>query len=215
MENADKKLRIIVFHDVLCTWCFIASKNLKQAIEPYKDTIELMFVSWLLYPHDFENAGDRAKESIIKHWDDTRMYPGGEEINPDAIRSKQFTFPYSIPAMAAVKCAEKQGGPEIHLKYYDLLQEALYFRGENVNDEKVLVEYADNLGLDTKQFLQDLRSGTYHELVVKEYEQSRNAGIEAIPATIVGHELILGAVPPEEFQAAIERQLKGESHKAA
>lgn len=211
----EPKLRIIVFHDVLCTWCYIANKNLKKAIEPFYDAIELVYVSWLLYPHDFESAGERAKESILKHWEDTRTHPEGAEIDPDAIRQKKFTFPYSIPALAAIKCAEKQGGPQMHQKFYDALQEGLYIRGENVNDIDVFKKYAEEFGLDVPRFISDYRSGIYHELVVKEFEQSRNAGIEAIPATIIGHELIFGAVPVEEFKESIERQLRGESRKAA
>lgn len=211
----EHKLRIIVFHDVLCSWCFISSKNLKKAMEPYSENIDILYISWLLYPHDFVNAGHRAKESILKHWEETRAHPEGVEIRPDAIRNKDFTFPYSIPAMAAVKCAEKQGGPRMHQKFYDALQEAVFIKGQDINDIEVFNEYARQLGLNVHRFILDYRSGIYQELVVKEYEQSRKAGIEAVPATIIGHELIIGAVPVEEFQEAIERQLSGESHKAA
>lgn len=207
------KIRVIIFHDVLCAWCFIGSKNLKEAIEPYGDRIERTFVSWLLYPHDFQKAGDRVKKSILNHWEEARMQPGGEKIDPEAIREKKFPFPYSTPAMAAVKCAEKQGGPEMHQKFYDLLQEALYFRGENVNDPELLAGYAGQTNLDVNLFSADFDSGLYHNMVVQEYEQSKEAGIEAIPATIIGHELIMGAVPPEEFKASIERQI--EAHKGA
>lgn len=207
MEKQNK-LRIVVFHDVLCTWCYIAHKNFVEAIRDYKDSLEITYRVWLLYTHDFKHGSEKAKEMTTGHWEEARNHPGGESINPDAIRGKDFDFPYSIPTMAAVKCAEIQKGPDMHSKYYEAIQDALYIRGENVNDENVLLTYAAELNLDTDKFLNDFRSGKFHEEAIREFEKAKELGINAIPVTVVGKEMIVGAVSVEEFKEAIERQLR-------
>ncbi|MBD2520308.1 DsbA family protein [Nostoc sp. FACHB-973] len=66
-----------------------------------------------------------------------------------------------------------------------------------------LVEYANRLGLDISQFLQDLSRGTYVALVNADIEGGLQSGVEAAPALFINGIRYLDRWTVEQIMAAI------------
>ncbi|MBI2054909.1 MAG: DsbA family protein [Candidatus Sungbacteria bacterium] len=80
--------------------------------------------------------------------------------------------------------------------------------GYTVDDVK---RWAAELGLDTAQFGQCLDSGKYASEVEKDLQDGQAVGVAGTPGTFVNSQFISGAVPYEEFRAAIDAELAKKS----
>lgn len=70
-----------------------------------------------------------------------------------------------------------------------------------------LKRYAQEMGLDTKQFDACLDSSKYAEEIEADLQDGQNAGVSATPSFFVNGQPISGAVPYERFQEVVETAL--------
>lgn len=198
---------VTVYHDVFCAWCYIAHKNFKPVIDEFRDFLNVSYKVWPIYPKKSLRAPEKAKELILAHWVETKKFPGGEDINPELMRSRDFDFPHSLPVLAAIKCAELQGGAKVHEKYFELAQKALYVEALNLDDQAVLVELSEQARLDVDRFINDLDKGREDE-VLDDFSAAKEKGVKVIPTTFVGDEKIIGAISTEDFRITVMGQLQ-------
>jgi len=86
------------------------------------------------------------------------------------------------------------------------MAERLFSRsaGFRMDPDAFALEVAAELGLDTWQFEMDYRSAETAARVLRELEQARFMGINALPTTFVGNQRVSGARSLEDFQAAVD-----------
>jgi predicted DsbA family dithiol-disulfide isomerase len=110
----------------------------------------------------------------------------------------------SALASRAAECANEQGR---FWEYYgELFQNQ---RGENKGAFSTanLTRFAERIGLDADSFSQCLASGRYRDSVETETQAALGRGVTTVPTFIVGDQVIKGAVPYAEIEAAIEAEL--------
>ena len=69
-------------------------------------------------------------------------------------------------------------------------------------------EVAEVCGLDADQLRDRLESRHYESVVMSEFQEATDLGINGIPAFLIGGYLFTGARPYEDFQAVVERVLE-------
>ncbi len=115
-------------------------------------------------------------------------------------------FPqWSLPALAAAKCAARQGDEAfeaLHLRLYA----AFFAEGVNIGQPEEVVEVVRRVPeVDFGRFLADYESGAGREAVLRDYEAAVSEhGVQAIPTVILpdGRRLV-GAVPLEVYRRAL------------
>jgi len=110
--------------------------------------------------------------------------------------------PMAQKAAEAGECADDQG------KFWEMHDKI--FEGVNAwanSGASVFKQYAQEMGLDSKNFDDCLDSGKYTNEVNKDAQDAQNAGGRGTPYFVVGNTPISGAQPFANFQAAIEAQL--------
>jgi predicted DsbA family dithiol-disulfide isomerase len=127
---------------------------------------------------------------------------------PDGVKFTMWTrddFPtWSIPALAAAKCASFQGNAAFSRMHYALF-EAFFTRGKNIANHDEIVEVAQECQLDMERFLADLASGAGQKLAIEEYEESVNRlMVTAVPTVFFGRARVVGAVPLQEYLQVLE-----------
>ncbi|PKN97504.1 MAG: disulfide bond formation protein DsbA [Chloroflexi bacterium HGW-Chloroflexi-4] len=102
-------------------------------------------------------------------------------------RSFQFIGEESFWAAEAAECANEQGK---YWEYYEKLYSSQ--EGENIGTfGKVNLEkFANELGLQTKQFNECLASGKFSDKVKAETLEAQNLGLRGTPSLIVNGELV-------------------------
>jgi protein-disulfide isomerase len=124
---------------------------------------------------------------------------------PDTLRLvfKDFplrSHPGAVPAASAARCAGAQGR---YWEYHDLLFAA---QPDFARDQ--LIGYARRLGLDVEPFRQCLDDGRFLDAVRGDQREGMQAGVRATPTFFINQRKIEGALPLEEFRAAVEQALR-------
>jgi predicted DsbA family dithiol-disulfide isomerase len=127
---------------------------------------------------------------------------------PDGVTFKMWErddFPaWSLPALAAAKCAAFQGKAAYDRLHYALF-EAFFTRGKNIANRDEILEIVGEVGLDMDRFLVDFASGEGQKLAIEEYEESVNRYmVTAVPTVFFGQTRVVGAVPLEEYLTVLE-----------
>jgi len=106
--------------------------------------------------------------------------------------------PCSRPALEAAEYAKEQGKFEqFHLAVF----KAFWQEGRNIGLRGVIREIAQECGLDADEVERCLDEGRHADTVTIQSEEAKKAGINGIPAFIIGGSLIEGVQPWEVFQS--------------
>lgn len=124
---------------------------------------------------------------------------------PDTVRLvfKDFplrSHPGALPAAIAARCAGVQGR---YWEYHDLL-----FVAQPDFSRDHLIGYARRLRLDVEPFTECLDAPRFRDAVLADLREGREAGVRATPTFFINRRKIEGALPIEEFRAAIKQALR-------
>jgi predicted DsbA family dithiol-disulfide isomerase len=114
-------------------------------------------------------------------------------------------FPtWSLPALAAAKCAAFQGKELYNRMHYSLF-DAFFTQGKNIANREEILDVARACGLDIERFIADYDSHEGHKLAVEEYEHAVNRlMVTAVPTVFLGDVRVVGAVPLQEYLQVLE-----------
>ena len=214
----SKPLRIDFVSDVSCPWCIIGLKSLETALGRLDSevTAELHFQPFELNP-GMPEAGQDIVEHIAQKYGSS---PTQIDANRENIRARGeqvgFTFRMerrgriynTFDAHRLLHWAELEGR-QAALKH--ALFEAYFTDGKNPSDHAVLVDLAQQVGLDAARARAILSSDTYAAEVRQQERFYQERGIHSVPAIIINdRHLISGGQPPEVFEQAL-RQIAAET----
>ena len=117
-------------------------------------------------------------------------------------------FPVSYQhrrAHKAAQAAECAGDQDKFFVYHDVL-----FKNNRQLDDRSLVGYAAQVGLNTEVFEACLQSGVKSAIVDDDVQAGISRGLQGTPSFMVNGALIVGAQPVEVFQRYIDRELAGD-----
>jgi predicted DsbA family dithiol-disulfide isomerase len=115
-------------------------------------------------------------------------------------------FPaWSIPALAAAKCASFQSRQAYDRMHYALF-EAFFTRGLNIANDAEIFSVADECQLDMERFRADFTAGEGHKRALEEYEAAVNRFmVTAVPTVFFGQTRVVGAVPLQDYLQVLEQ----------
>ena len=208
-----RMMRIDFVSDVSCPWCIIGLRALEEALARTGDTVaaDIRFQPFELNP-DMPPEGQNIVEHITGKYGST---PAQSAANREMIRARAaalgFTMAMSdqsriyntFDAHRLLHWAELEGR-QLALK--NALFEAYFTKGQSPADHDVLVEAAEEAGLDGEAAREVLVSGRFAEEVRTAEELWRSRGISAVPAVVIdGRYLISGGQPPDVFEQALRQ----------
>ena len=206
-------LRIDIVSDVVCPWCIIGYKQVEKALSLLDQPVEAEF-HW----HPFELNPDMPPEGEDAAEHIQRKYGrSAEQVKAvrsqirDTAASLGFMFGEDgarrlVNTFAAHKLLTKAGDKQTALK---LALFAAYFQqGLDVSDEAVLLDIAEDVGLDRETCAHWLSDETLAQQVRGEQAYWHNENISGVPAIIFdGQFMVPGAQSAETFARVIEKIL--------
>lgn len=112
--------------------------------------------------------------------------------------------PYTMYALEATEYAKNHGQFE---GFHRLMYKAVWEYGKDIGDLAVIREAAEEVGLDWPELESRLESRSYEKVVMDQYQQAMDIGIEGVPGFIIGNFLFTGAQPYDVFQDVVNRVL--------
>lgn len=138
--------------------------------------------------------------SIIK-----RYYP---DYDPEKVIGKgKIIWVWSLPPLIACKAAEYQRGDNGYWDYFDKAQEKFFLEGENVNDDNILIQIAEELGLDVEKFKEDFKSKKARMSVFEDEAEAHAMGIRGVPALLVNDYWLIRGVQEETYLESVIEDL--------
>jgi predicted DsbA family dithiol-disulfide isomerase len=177
--------------------------------QEYGDRIELLWNAFELRPDPVPlpaaidpTRRQRWERSVLPMADERGLVM---KIPPIATRTR-LTF-------QAAELARDHG---LFASMHRSIFQAFFRDGLDIGHVDVLTGLAVSVGLDRDLVRRELEQGTYLNRVLDQERLSRQLGVTGVPAMFVGDDLqtaepVIGAVPYDWLQAAVERGLSGES----
>jgi predicted DsbA family dithiol-disulfide isomerase len=201
-------VRIDVFSDVVCPWCFVGKRRLEQALAQAK--IEDADIHW----HAFQLNPDLPPEGVDRSsYLESKFGPGAleriherlDEVSKSTGIDFQFDkiqrSPNTLDAHRLLWLAGAQGKQDA-LK--EALLEAYFMEGRDVGDRSVLAGVASQVGLEGDIPAWLASDAGKHE-VQEDLAQAARLQISGVPFFIFeGRIALAGAQPPEVFLQALD-----------
>ena len=199
-------VRLDVFSDYLCPWCYNAAVRLREIEQAYGDRVSVHWRAFPLIP------GEQPDRRVTQKTRDGWQRIGAEEPRacfvPPALDAPLPAS--SIPAQTAAKCAERQG-PHAFERFHERLFTALFRDGLDIGRPAVLRDLAREVALDLARFEADYAGEAYESVLGDCAEGAAWFGVSALPTVVLNEKLsLVGAVPAERYRLLIDWILAGE-----
>ena len=197
-------MKIEFFHDVICSFCFPMSYRMRQ-MQKLLPNLEIMHRSFALVKseEDFVSMfGSRtaAKSEILKHWVQANQNDDMHRFNIEGMKNKNFPFPTSIKALCAAKAAYYIGGNSAYWDVFDALQNALFVKNLNIEDDSVIFDTVKAALENIELWQEHYADAKTKQDVYRDIDIAKNYGIRGVPALVVeGKYHINGALPTEQL----------------
>ena len=218
-------IKIDVWSDIACPWCYIGKRNLENGLaeasaDPDGPRVEVTYHSYELSPDtpvDFE--GDEvaylANHKGVPHEQAREMIDRVTDVAAGsglAYRYDLLKHTNTVKAHELLHFAKKKGH---QLEMAERLMAAYFIEGKHVGRIDDLVALAAEVGLDADETREALESERYLADVRADQAQAQTYGINGVPFFVIdGKYGVSGAQPAEAF-AQIARQVWAERGAAA
>ncbi|KLJ02902.1 DsbA family oxidoreductase [Luteimonas sp. FCS-9] len=208
-------MRIDIWSDVVCPWCWIGKRRLQRAIALLGDDAPAIDIHWhpyLLDP-DADDTPVPLREAYARKFDGAERTAQLLAQMQATARAEGLPFDFdrgqvrvtTLPAHRLLALAAQEGDPDA---VGEALFHAHFAQGRNLADVEVLVEVGTAGGLDAAR-VRGLLAGDEGEAEVQaRIAQAQAMGIRAVPTFVVdGRLAVQGAQPPEVLAATLRRAL--------
>ncbi len=216
MAAARTPIRVEVWSDVVCPWCYIGKRRFERALRELDGELEID-VSYRPYQLDptaslgkaepVFNAyakkfgGEDQAHKMIERVTSAAAEDGIEFRLDRALRSN------TLLAHRLIWLADQADSPVSQESIKERLLHAYFIDGLNIGDPEVLAECASEVGFDREQVVAFLDSERGRAEVREQISQAAEMGVTAVPTYVVdGRWAIPGAQDTETFVRVL-RQL--------
>ena len=207
-------LTIDVVSDVMCPWCYIGKRRLETALDQVRSEMDVE-VRWR--PYQLDPTLTKEGKDRAQYLEEKFGGPEGAEKAYSAVRAAgveediPFAFdkiPVSANTLDAHRMIRWAGslGPLVQQQMVDLLFKAYFEDGKNIGDDAVLIDAAEQVGLEREVVERLLAGDADRDTVTAEIDQARQMGVTGVPCFIIDMKYaVVGAQPAEALADALRK----------
>lgn len=204
-------MKVEIWSDVMCPFCYIGKRHFEQAIDklPFKDEIEVDWKSYQLNP-EYHNTNN---ETVYEYLSRSKGMPieqakqmTKQVVDMASNAGLTIDFDKNIPANTfnahrLIHLAAKHNLQDLA---EEKLFEAHFVQSRNIGETSVLVDVAEEIGLDKAEAEEVLNSDQFAEAVRYDVYESQNLGIRGVPYFVMDRKYgVSGAQPVQAFTDAL------------
>lgn len=212
-------MRIDIYSDTICPWCYIGKRRLQRALNARPGLQpEVRWHAFQLNPW-MPAAGVPREEYLRAKFgasDANRIYANIREVGAGEGIDFRFDLmqrtPNTIRSHRLIAWAADQAGDDPQDAMVEALFQLYFLQGKDLGATAVLLEAVERAGLDAGVAEAFLATDLYHDTVVEEDATARRMGIQGVPCFIVdGAYAVSGAQEPEYFMPLFDLILTGQA----
>ena len=200
---------ITVYSDYVCPFCYLGRESLSRYQADRETALE---IDW--QPFDLR-SGKRNPDGSIDHSVDDGKDDEYFEQAKESVRRLQETYDVemtmdlatevdSLNAQVASYYVKAHYDYETWLAFDEAIFAALWTEGRDIGSEEVLVDLADDVGIDTEEITAALDDDTLRDELTDEFVAAQQAGVTGVPTFVAEGHAARGAVPPAQLRRLIE-----------
>jgi predicted DsbA family dithiol-disulfide isomerase len=216
-------LKIDIWSDIACPWCYIGKRRLEAGIAAYagggpdRPPVEVEYHSFQLSPDTPVGFQGSVVDYLVrqKRLSEAQVHSMLDRVTAIALEDGLHYDFGSVRHTNTVKAHQllhyaKAHGVQVEAK--ERLLQAYFVEGGHVGRPEDLADLAAEVGLDRDDVLRSLLDDEYLGAVVADQQLAAEYGIQAVPVYVVdGRYGLSGAQPAETFarvlaKAAAERE---------
>ncbi len=167
----------------MCSWCWAFRPVLLEVKNHLPADIKLIRLLGGLAPDSDEPMPEKTRDYVIENWRRIQEHVPDTPFNYEfwnKCQPRRSTY----PACRAVISARQQGDQ------YDeamtlAIQQAYYVQARNPSDNATLIELAEEILLDKKQFAEDLLSEEINKKLMQEIKNARELHLNSFPSLLL------------------------------
>jgi predicted DsbA family dithiol-disulfide isomerase len=212
-------MRIDVWSDIACPWCYIGKRRLDAALAGFEHPIELTWHSYELDPNaPAASEGDHASLLASKYG---RTRAQAEQMLDDmtATAAKDgldynFHIAKSANTFDAHRVLHLAAERGLQREMAERVFAANFTDGELLSDHETLIRLAVEVGLDRQETADVLANDSYALAVRADEEQARRLGIAGVPFFVfAGKYGVSGAQSAEVLRRVIDKSWNEQSEQ--
>lgn len=188
-------------HDPMCSWCWAFRPVLLEVLENLPP--EIIFISLLggLAADSDQPMPASTRNYVIENWQHIQLQVPHTEFNYDfwtKCQPKRSTYPACRAVIAA-----RQQDPSFDSLMTHAIQKAYYVQARNPSEIKTLIQLAEEIDLNVKQFANDLVSESINTILLSEIETVRNLRLDSFPSFLFANKQASLPIVPDYNDATI------------
>lgn len=211
-DETMERITIDIVSDVVCPWCYLGKARLELAIAEVQDEVgvDLNWRPYRLNP-DYPPEGVDQKKALEQKLGGAERVAEGHKMLTELGREVGIKFdfdaikigPNTLDAhrlihWSVTESREKQD------KVVDALFKANFEQGRNVGDHAVLLDIAEEAGLDRSVISTLLASDADRDLIIGEIDAAQKIGVNGVPFFIFDQQYaVSGAQTPDALAEAL------------
>ena len=206
-------MKIEVWSDYVCPFCYIGKRRLEEAIEStgFGDKVEVVFKAFELDPNSPQTSEKSMTEVLAEKYNSSleeAKNMTGNVVEQAKTVGLAYDFENLRPANTfdahrLAKLAEQEGvGAEIAEK----LLEAYFIEAKQIGTHEELLKVAEEVGVSVERAKQVLESDEFAAEVKIDIEEAGQIGVQGVPFFVIDRKYaISGAQPAETFANALQK----------
>lgn len=207
-------LRLDVWSDIACPWCYIGKRRLQAALLqfPQRDAVQITWRSFELNPSAPSASDEQSYAERLARKYGTSLQEAEAMIErvATAAKGEGIEFDYGIIRPSNTFDAHRL----LHLARTEGLQDqmkerlfhAYFCEGKDMSDHATLLQLGNDVGLQPQGVLEALSAGRFSEEVREDEADARRLGIHAVPCFVFAERFGLsGAQPPDVLLRALDQ----------
>lgn len=206
-------MKIEIWSDVMCPFCYIGKKNFESAMAQFadKDHMEVVWKSYQLDPSIPEVANETYLEYLVKN----------KGMSPDQVKgmlenvtesAKQVGLDYRFDKAQMVNSQKahqliqfaktKNLGDDAEERLFL----AFFTEGKSISDTEILTQLGKDIGLDAQELQAAFTDNKYAQLVQDDIREAREIGVKGVPFFVIDRKYaVSGAQPPQAFLETLQK----------
>ncbi|GAB3141262.1 protein disulfide isomerase FrnE [Micromonospora sonneratiae] len=205
-------MKIEIFADVLCPWCYIGKRRLAAALARIadRDRVQIVWRSYELAPQDGRVPGPTAAEAMAGWWGDQAAARVERIRALGAAEGLELNLHIARPVNTfdAHRLCHLAADHGLADEMMERLLHAYHTEGLNVADPETLEQLGIEAGLAPTD-VRDLLGGDDHaERVRADERRAAQLGVTGVPSLVIdGQPPVSGVQSPEELHRLITHRL--------
>ena len=213
MSSTENKMKIEIWSDVVCPFCYIGKRKFEVALSDFKhaNELEIIWKSYQLSPQMNTVPGKSIHQYLSEH--KRISLEEATALNnqvADWARQAglQYNFDKAIPANTFMAhrfshLARVQG---VQNEAEEKLFSAYFTEGKNIDDVDTLAQIGAEIGIDAGLVKSTLKSDEYAEAVRNDIQEAYRLGLRGVPFFVFNRKYsVSGAQDSNVFLNTLEK----------